>query len=260
MGESFMTSLTMENHYPSTFLSMDPTSAGATSMAISHEDPERELMIQPRQQMSLSLPAPDINLPLSTDRSTPPPSWSSDSGEILEVGLGPHINEAEATIVHLPKVCSRKCTKRGDSIWGAWFFFNFYFKPILSDKSKAKITREGAQISGFDKSDLKLDVFLVQHDMENIYMWVFKERPDNALGKMQLRSFMNGHSRLGEPQFPFSAERGFVRSHRMQRKHYRGLSNPQCIHGIEVVRMPNFAVYSWDRGREDAQFRWCIGG
>ncbi|KAG0460837.1 hypothetical protein HPP92_021134 [Vanilla planifolia] len=63
MGESFMTSLTMENHYPSTFLSMDPTSAGATSMAISHEDPERELMIQPRQQMSLSLPAPDINLP-----------------------------------------------------------------------------------------------------------------------------------------------------------------------------------------------------
>ncbi|KAJ6772786.1 hypothetical protein OIU74_018908 [Salix koriyanagi] len=25
----------------------------------------------------------------------------------------------------------------------------------------------------------------------------------------------------------------------MQRKHYRGLSNPQCVHGIEVVRSPN---------------------
>uniref|UniRef100_A0A0A9PSL8 Uncharacterized protein n=1 Tax=Arundo donax TaxID=35708 RepID=A0A0A9PSL8_ARUDO len=84
-------------------------------------------------------------------------------------------------------------------------------------------------------------MFLVQHDMENMYMWVFKERPENALGKMQLRSYMNGHSRPGEPQFPFSVDRGFVRSHRMQRKHYRGLSNPQCIHGIEVVRSPNLA-------------------
>ncbi|KAL7613086.1 hypothetical protein Lser_V15G08734 [Lactuca serriola] len=31
--------------------------------------------------------------------------------------------------------------------------------------------------------------------MENMYMWTFKERPENALGKMQLRSYMNGHSR-----------------------------------------------------------------
>ncbi|KAJ9539932.1 hypothetical protein OSB04_026438 [Centaurea solstitialis] len=43
----------------------------------------------------------------------------------------------------------------------------------------------------------------------------------------------------GEKPFPFSADKGFVRSHRMQRKHYRGLSNPQCVHGIEVVRSPN---------------------
>ncbi|KAJ4835608.1 hypothetical protein Tsubulata_045842 [Turnera subulata] len=56
---------------------------------------------------------------------------------------------------------------------------------------------------------------------------------------MQLRSYMNGHSRQGERPFPFSVDRGFVRSHRMQRKHYRGLSNPQCVHGIEVVRSPN---------------------
>ncbi|KAG5402130.1 hypothetical protein IGI04_016737 [Brassica rapa subsp. trilocularis] len=48
----------------------------------------------------------------------------------------------------------------------------------------------------YDESDLKLDVFLVQHDMENMYMWVFKERPENALGKMQpMRSYMNGHSK-----------------------------------------------------------------
>ncbi|KAG0496108.1 hypothetical protein HPP92_000799 [Vanilla planifolia] len=58
---------------------------------------------------------------------------------------------------------------------------------------------------------------------------------------MQLRCYMNGHHRLGDPQFPFSSDRGFVRSHRMQRKQYRGLSNPQCIHGIEFVRLPNFA-------------------
>lgn len=50
---------------------------------------------------------------------------------------------------------------------------------------------------------------------------------------------MNGHSREGVRPFPFSADKGFVRSHRMQRKHYRGLSNPQCVHGIEVVTSPN---------------------
>lgn len=82
-------------------------------------------------------------------------------------------------------------------------------------------------------------------------MWVFKERPENALGKMQLRSYMNGHSRLGESQFPFSVEKGFVRSHRMQRKHYKGLSNPQCIHGIEFVSLPNLAFVS-----EDDRKKW----
>ncbi|ONK62281.1 uncharacterized protein A4U43_C07F2290 [Asparagus officinalis] len=233
MGEPLLTSLSMENsHHPSTLLSMDPSGA-------SPDDCDRDPIIQ-RQQIVLSRPPPDIN------RSPPPQSWSSDPCcAILDVGLGgPQIYEAEVTALNLPK-CSggaRKCAKRGDSIWGAWFFFNFYFKPMLSEKSKSKIVRDGNGISGFDKSDLRLDGFLVQHDMENMYMWVFKERPENALGKMQLRSYMNGHSRLGEPQFPFSVDKGFVRSHRMQRKQYRGLSNPQCIHGIEIVRLPNLTV------------------
>ncbi|KAK8928716.1 hypothetical protein KSP39_PZI017744 [Platanthera zijinensis] len=191
----------MQNYYPSTFLSMEPTGSSAAAMAVNGERSDQD-----RQQISLSLPAPDINLPLSADISTPPPSWSSDSYEILD--LSPHKNDADAAVLHLPKLSSRKCTKRVDS---------------------------------FDKSDLKLDVFLVQHDMENMYMWVFKEKPENALGKMQLRSYMNGHSRLDESQFPFSVDKGFVRSHRMQRKHYKGLSNPQCIHGIEFSSLPNSA-------------------
>ncbi|CBI30572.3 unnamed protein product, partial [Vitis vinifera] len=148
MGDSLLTALSMENHHPSTLLSMD-------SSASSHEDLDLEM----NRQIILTRP-PDINLPLNG-------------------------------------------------------------------------------VSGFDKSDLKLEVFMVQHDMENMYMWVFKERPENALGKMQLRSYMNGHSRQGERLFPFSVDKGFVRSHRMQRKHYRGLSNPQCVHGIEVVPSPN---------------------
>ncbi|PKA61895.1 hypothetical protein AXF42_Ash008727 [Apostasia shenzhenica] len=242
MAESLLTSLSMESHHPSTFLSMEPTGAGAGagsgSMGVTLVESDRELKIQQRQHLALSRPAPDINLPLSVDRSPLPQSWSAPC-EILEVGLGPQIYEAEATVLHLPRICSRKCMKRGDSIWGAWFFFSFYFKPMLSEKSKEKIVRDGNGFSGFDKTDLKLDVFLVQHDMENMYMWVFKERPENVLGKMQLRSYMNGHCRLGEPQFPFSVDRGFVRSHRMQRKQYRGLSNPQCIHGIEVLKLPN---------------------
>ncbi|KAK4272962.1 hypothetical protein QN277_021447 [Acacia crassicarpa] len=238
MGDSLLTSLSMENHHPSTVLSMD-------SSASSHE----ELDLEMNRQVILSRP-PDINLPLSTERSPPPPSWNSDPCDILDVGLGTQGYETESFLHPVPKG-GKKCSKRVDGIWGAWFFFTFYFKPALNEKSKAKIVRNSNGVSGFDKSDLKLDVFMVQHDMENIYMWVFKERPENALGKMQLRSYMNGHSRQGEPPFPFSVDRGFVRSHRMQRKHYRGLSNPQCLHGIEVVSSPNLAGID-----EDERKRW----
>ncbi|KAK6942946.1 hypothetical protein RJ641_028323 [Dillenia turbinata] len=227
----------MENHHPSTVLSMD-------SSASSHD----ELDLEMNRQIILSRP-PDINLPLSAERSPPPPAWNSDSCDMLDVGLGPQIYETE-TFLNIPKV-GRKCAKRVDSIWGAWFFFSFYFKPVLNDKFKGKIVRDSNGVSGFDKSDLNLEVFLVQHDMENMYMWVFKERPENALGKMQLRSYMNGHSRQGEPPFPFCVDKGFVRSHRMQRKHYRGLSNPQCVHGIELVPSPNLMCLD-----EEERKRW----
>ncbi|KAK1312107.1 hypothetical protein QJS10_CPA07g00220 [Acorus calamus] len=258
MGESLLTSLTMENnnnsnssinnnnfhhHHPSTLLSMDPGGFGSGGSSSPHDDCDRDPL---SRQIVLSRP-PDINLPLSS--SPPPPPWNPnmDPCDLLDVGLGPQLYEPE-TLSNLPKpgggVGARKCVRRGDSIWGAWFFFNYYFKPVLTEKSKGKAS------SGFEKSDLRLDVFLVQHDMENMYMWVFKERPENALGKMQLRSYMNGHSRLGEPQFPFSVDRGFMRSHRMQRKQYRGLSNPQCVHGIEIVRSPNLgSVTELDRKR-----------
>lgn len=241
MGDSLLTALSMENnnHHPSTLLSMD-------SSASSHD----ELDLEMNRQVILSRP-PDINLPLSAERSPTPQHWNSisDHSDILDVSLSSQVYETE-TYLNIPKA-ARKCAKRMDSIWGAWFFFSFYFKPALNDKSKAKIIRDSNGVSGFDKSDLKLDVFMVQHDMENMYMWVFKERPENALGKMQLRSFMNGHSRQGERPFPFSVDKGFVRSHRMQRKHYRGLSNPQCVHGIEVVASPNLMALD-----EDERKRW----
>ncbi|KAF8397511.1 hypothetical protein HHK36_016428 [Tetracentron sinense] len=214
------------------------------SCAALHDDLELEMS----RQIILSGP-PDINLPLSAERSPPPQPWNPDPFDILDVGLGSQIYETE-TLLTIPKVV-RKCAKRGDSIWGAWFFFSFYFKPVLIEKSKCKITRDSNGFPGFDKSDLQLDVFMVQHDMENLYMWVFKERPENALGKMQLRSYMNGHSRQGERPFPFSVDKGFVRSHRMQRKHYRGLSNPQCVHGIEIVRSPSLVGLD-----EEERKRW----
>ncbi|KAL6503177.1 sequence orphan Slt1 [Orobanche hederae] len=233
--------LSMENHHPSTILSMD-SSASST-----HD----ELDLEMNRQVILTRP-PDINLPLSAERSPPPPQhWNPEPCDILDVGLGTQMYETESFLT-VPKAGQgRKCAKRVDSKWGAWFFFSFYFKPVLNEKSKAKVIRDGNGVSGFDKSDLQLDTFLVQHDMENMYMWVFKERPENALGKMQLRSYMNGHSRQGERPFPFSVDKGFVRSHRMQRKHYRGLSNPQCVHGIEVVASPNLTVLD-----EDDRRRW----
>ncbi|KAL8480552.1 hypothetical protein ACS0TY_027188 [Phlomoides rotata] len=228
MEDSLLTTLSMENHqihHPSTLLSMDSSASSV------HDELELEM----NRQVILTRP-PDINLPLA-ERSPPPLPWNPEQCDILDVGLSTQIYETE-TFLAAPKV-GRKCAKRVDSIWGAWFFFSFYFKPVLNEKSKAKIVRDSNGVSGFDKSDLQLDVFMVQHDMENMYMWVFKERPENALGKMQLRSYMNGHSRQGERPFPFSVDKGFVRSHRMQRKHYRGLSNPQCVHGVEVVSSPS---------------------
>ncbi|KAK9699448.1 hypothetical protein RND81_08G174000 [Saponaria officinalis] len=235
MGETLLTTLYIENFHPSTVLSMDSSSS-------SHDESERD-----GTRPVLHPGPPDINLPLSVELSVPPQLWI-DSCDILDVGLGSQVYEAE-TIVSVPKV-GRKCAKRMDTIWGAWVFFNYYFKPVIKESSKCKITRDGNGWTGFDKSDLKLDAFLVQHDMENIYMWVFKERSENALGKMQLRSFMNGHSRQGERPFPFSVDRGFVRSHKMQRKHYRGLSNPQCVHGIELVRSPDVSgLDEFDRKR-----------
>ncbi|XP_075486517.1 uncharacterized protein LOC142526141 [Primulina tabacum] len=229
IGDTLLTALSMENHHPSTLLSMD------SSASSSHEDLDLEM----NRQVALTFP-PDINLPFSAE-------ISPEHCDILDVGLGTQIYENDS----VPKVLGKKYAKRVDSIWGAWFFFSFYFKPVLIEKSKAKIKTDGNGVSGFNKSDIQLDIFMVQHDMENMYMWVFKERPENALGKMQLRSYMNGHSRQGERLFPFSVDRGFVRSHKMQRKHYRGLSNPQCIHGIEVVPSPNLSSLD-----EDDLKRW----
>ncbi|ESQ40160.1 hypothetical protein EUTSA_v10016079mg [Eutrema salsugineum] len=244
MKGSILTVLSMENHHPSTLLSMD-------SSGSSHEELDLE-MNNGNRQITLYNP-PDINLPLSVGRSSP--SWNLDSCDnILDVGLSSLVYETETFLNVVPSKVTRKCLKRGDSMWGAWFFFSFYFRPALNDKSKSKVIREtsgGGCFTGFDKSDLKLDVFLVQHDMENMYMWAFKDKPENALGKMQLRSYMNGHSRQGERPFPFSAEKGFVRSHRMQRKHYRGLSNPQCLHGIEFVPSPSLLCVS-----EEDKKRW----
>ncbi|XAR66299.1 hypothetical protein NMG60_11012479 [Bertholletia excelsa] len=231
----------MENNGVSTLLSMDSNSS-------SPEEMERDLNLRVHHSQP-----PDINLPLSSEPSPPPPSWHDvDTCDLLDVSLAPQNYEAETNIVNINTTkAGKKCAKRLDSVWGAWFFFSFYFKPALNEKSKCKITREGNGFSGYDKSDLKLDIFLVQHDMENMYMWTFKDKPENALGKMQLRSYMNGHSRQGERPFPFSVDKGFVRSHRMQRKHYRGLSNPQCIHGIEIVRSPNLSVLD-----EEEQRKW----
>ncbi|CAI5982655.1 unnamed protein product [Closterium sp. NIES-65] len=88
------------------------------------------------------------------------------------------------------------------------------------------------------------EAFMVQHDVENAYMWALSVRPEHALGKMQLRSFINGNSRVDEPCFPFPEKAGFARSHRLQRRRYKGLANPLCIHGIAPVPAPDLSAVS----------------
>lgn len=224
-----LTNLSMDN--PSTMLSMD------SGLAQEEADFPRPMpMCRP----------PDINVPFTFEIN--PASWLNDP-DILNVGLACQGYDVDNISVHKG---SKRCSRRAEIIWGAWFFFNHYFRPLLTDKGKTKCSREVSSPSILlDKGDLMLDRFLVQHDMENMYMWVFKERPQNALGTMQLRSYMNGHTKQGEPQFPFSADKGFSRSHKMQRKQYKGLSNPQCIHGIELVRCPNLSNIS-----EEDKNRW----
>lgn len=236
MTEALLKSLSIER--TATLLSME---TGCT-----HHTEHQGCDVQ-RHGIVLSRP-PDINLPLAVEAISNSEQWGGGSKIADSALVDGSLHESPGGLTSSK---GRRWIRRGDTIWGAWFFFNHYFRPVLADKCQNKMNRNGTMVGPLERSDLRLDLFLVQHDMENMYMWAFKERPENALGKMQLRSYMNGHARFGEPQFPFSADKGFSRSHRMQRKHYRGLSNPQCVHGVEVVRAPCLE----DVGEEDRK-RW----
>ncbi|CAI7843102.1 unnamed protein product [Closterium sp. NIES-54] len=57
--------------------------------------------------------------------------------------------------------------------------------------------------------------------------------------------------RVDEPCFPFPERAGFLRSHRLQRRRYKGLANPLCIHGIVPVPSPDLAAVP-----PHARMRW----
>ncbi|KAL2486512.1 HSP20-like chaperones superfamily protein [Abeliophyllum distichum] len=101
MGEDLLTGLSIENYHPSTFLSMD-------SIVTSHEESNREM----NRQVVLPGP-PDINLPLSVERSPPPQQlWNHDSFDMLEVGLGHQVNESDK-LFDLPKIAQKMCQEIG---------------------------------------------------------------------------------------------------------------------------------------------------
>lgn len=89
----------MEAHHPSTLLSMD-------SIASSHDESDLEM----NHQTIPSRP-PDINLPLSAERSPPPQhTWNPDPCDILDVGLGTQVYETE-TFLNIPKAGQKMCQK-----------------------------------------------------------------------------------------------------------------------------------------------------
>eukprot|EP00850_Spirogloea_muscicola_P010527 SM000062S19913 [mRNA] locus=s62:381441:385538:+ [translate_table: standard] len=266
--------LLMEN--PSTSLTMDtPQMTEALLTSLSVENPSTSLTIDTPQHDSQdwyrhgvsqgggsSRPPPDINLPLRVDVSQAADGWLGSlplPTSSLDVSLGQPLQPPAKSIHHQAAAKSKRSLRREDAVWGAWYFFSHYFRPSLQARAQGKLGRDGLPLCAIEAADLCLDAFLVQHDMENSYMWALSKRPECALGKMQLRSWMNGQCRAGEPSFPFSVVKGHTRSHRMQRKHYRGLSNPQCIHGIEALSAPNLAgVSAADRKRWSDLTGWLV--
>eukprot|EP00850_Spirogloea_muscicola_P022402 SM000292S11257 [mRNA] locus=s292:439:3333:+ [translate_table: standard] len=241
MTEALLTSLSVEN--PSTSLTIDTP----------QHDSQDWYRHGVSQGGGSSRPPPDINLPLRVDVSQAADGWLGSlplPTSSLDVSLGQPLQPPAKSVHHQAAAKSKRSLRREDAVWGAWYFFSHYFRPSLQARAQGKLGRDGLPLCAIEAADLCLDAFLVQHDMEDSYMWALSKRPECALGKMQLRSWMNGQCRAGEPSFPFSVVKGHTRSHRMQRKHYRGLSNPQCIHGIEALSAPNLAgVSAADRKR-----------
>ncbi|EEE56384.1 hypothetical protein OsJ_05529 [Oryza sativa Japonica Group] len=100
-----------------------------------------------------------------------PQLYDSDSPAATSVSPAPAAATTTVVVSHAKGSNSSaacKCVKRNDTIWGVWFFFTHYFKPVmLADKN----------------GKAKAPTAVGTHDMENMYMWVFKERPENARGR-----------------------------------------------------------------------------
>ncbi|KAL4318264.1 hypothetical protein GQ457_18G013570 [Hibiscus cannabinus] len=93
--------------------------------------------------------------------------WNPDHCDILDVELSSQVYDTECCLT-IPKI-GRKCSKRVDSIWGAWFFFSFYFKPAMIDKSKAKVARNArGVVSGFHKSKVQRSTILREKKQSSI--------------------------------------------------------------------------------------------
>jgi hypothetical protein len=80
---------------------------------------------------------PDINLPLSIEIGPDP--WGLKPSDLLHTGLAPTQNLELGTLTSSK---GRRWVRRGDTIWGAWFFFNHYFRPALNDERQSKLLRE----------------------------------------------------------------------------------------------------------------------
>jgi hypothetical protein len=74
--------------------------------------------------------------------------------------------------------------KKDDVFWVAWFFFSHFFEPVLVTGGKDLNVSLEESLPGAGLQQIERQVFLVQNDMENMYMWYLSARPANALGKL----------------------------------------------------------------------------
>lgn len=176
-------------HFSNSLLDINET-ADASGLNFS---PSSDLNLSPQESPIFQLftgPSLELGLPSnpdnpmqdapSKDSPTPPPASLTLQGTPL---LTPPAERAPLPDPYADlSVAGIVQQKRDDVFWAAWVFFSHYFEPVLTGGPKdLSISLERGPPDLGQQIDRQ--VFVVQNDIENSYMWYLSARPANTLGE-----------------------------------------------------------------------------